>query len=547
MARRSFAVFLCLAGIIFASPYVGSAETRTVCWDPVTEYVDSTPIESSISVTYTVYWSPDPELAAPSLRQIASSLSTTCLSFDPDMQGMARGEMAYLTATATLSTGEESGLASPFPWVVPTLAGLSISGPASLSESGSATYTATAIWSDNTTTAVTPAWSDNSIYASISARGVLTASPVTTNQPVTVTASYTAGGITRTAARAVTIVNGAPTLSSLSLAGPTSLSESSSGTYTATATWSDGTTIAVTPSWSVAPTTYASINTAGVLTTLSVTANQSVTVTASYTAGGITRTAARAVTIVNIAQTLVSLSLAGPTSLSERSSGTYTATATWSDTTTTAVTPAWSVTPATYASINTAGVLTTLAVTGNQPVTVTASYTAGGITRTATRAVTIVNIAPTLMSLSLSGPTSLSESSSGTYTAMATWSDNTTTVVAATWSVAPTTYASFNTAGVLTTLPVTANQSVTVTASYTAGMVVRTATLTVTIVNVAPVPTAHMSMDLSGPVQSASVKSSQPGRDAGTTDAFRNPTWTVTASRSSSSNAPTWAAIHDGS
>jgi len=44
--------------------------------------------------------------------------------------------MAYLTATATLSTGEESGLASPFPWVVPTLAGLWISGPASLSESG---------------------------------------------------------------------------------------------------------------------------------------------------------------------------------------------------------------------------------------------------------------------------------------------------------------------------------------------------------------------------------------------------------------------------
>jgi len=43
LARRSFAVFLCLAGIIFASPYVGSAETRTVCWDPVTEYADSTP------------------------------------------------------------------------------------------------------------------------------------------------------------------------------------------------------------------------------------------------------------------------------------------------------------------------------------------------------------------------------------------------------------------------------------------------------------------------------------------------------------------------
>jgi len=88
---------------------------------------------------------------------------------------------------------------------------------------------------------------------------------------------------------------------------------------------------------------------------------------------------------------------------------------------------------------------------------------------------------------------------------------------------------------------------VTVTASYAAGMIFRTAALTVTIVNAAPVPTAHMTLHLSGPVQSASVKSSQPGRDAGTTDAFRNPTRTVAVNRSSSPNAPTWAAIHDGS
>jgi len=67
---------------------------------------------------------------------------------------------------------------------------------------------------------VTPAWSENSSFASISTRGALTASPVTTNQPVTVTASYIAGGITQTATRAVTIVNVAQALSSLSVSGP---------------------------------------------------------------------------------------------------------------------------------------------------------------------------------------------------------------------------------------------------------------------------------------------------------------------------------------
>ena len=301
MTKKPFAVFLCVVATILAIPCAGNAETRTVCWDPVTEYLDNTPIESWVTVTYTIYWSSDPEVPTASLRQIASAVSTTCLSFDPDTQGMTRGETTYLTATATLSTGEESGLASPCPWVVPTLTGLSISGSASVNEKSGGTYTATATWSDNTTTAVTPTWGENSAYASISSAGVLTTLAVAANQPVTVTASYTAGGITRTAAKAVTIVNVAPTLSSLSLAGPASVNEKSSGTYTATAAWSDYTRTAVTPTWSVAPSTYASISTAGVLTTLAVAANQSVTVTASYTAGGITRTATRVVTIVNVA------------------------------------------------------------------------------------------------------------------------------------------------------------------------------------------------------------------------------------------------------
>jgi hypothetical protein len=51
------------------------------------------------------------------------------------------------------------------------------------------------------------------------------------------------------------------------------------------------------------------------------------------------------------------------------------------------------VSPTTYASISSSGVLTTLAVTSNQTATVTASYTSGGVTKTATQSVTIVNVA----------------------------------------------------------------------------------------------------------------------------------------------------------
>ncbi|HUV36056.1 MAG TPA: hypothetical protein VMX58_03860 [Patescibacteria group bacterium] len=184
-------------------------------------------------------------------------------------------------------------------------------------------------------------------------------------------------------------------LSSIAVSGPSSVNEGGTGTYTATAAWSDGTNTSVTPAWSVSPATYASISQGGVLTTLAVTANQTATVTASYTSGGVTRTATRSVTIVNVSATLSSIAVSGPSSVNEGGTGTYTATAAWSDGTNTSVTPAWSVSPATYASISQGGVLTTLAVTANQTATVTASYSSGGVTRTATRSVTIVNVSAT--------------------------------------------------------------------------------------------------------------------------------------------------------
>ena len=88
-----------------------------------------------------------------------------------------------------------------------TLSSLTISGPASLDENASATFAATATWSDGSTSAASAAWSENSAYATISTNGVLTASAVTSNQTVTVTASYTSGGVTKTTAKSVSIID----------------------------------------------------------------------------------------------------------------------------------------------------------------------------------------------------------------------------------------------------------------------------------------------------------------------------------------------------
>ena len=184
-------------------------------WDPVTSYTDGTPIEAGKTVTYSAYWTTDSGLG--SLRTFGSSLATTSTTFDPDIQGMPRGGTVYFTVKAVLNTGEESALSPAYAWVVPrprlasapvtappgVLTGIAVSGPSSVNEGGTGTYTATGTWDNGTTAAISPTWSESSIVRDDRRGGVLTAAAVTSNQPVTVTASY--GG--RTGAMSVTIVD----------------------------------------------------------------------------------------------------------------------------------------------------------------------------------------------------------------------------------------------------------------------------------------------------------------------------------------------------
>ena len=290
------AKYLLWVGILAALVSPAFAETRTISWDPVVTYTDSTPIETGITVLYTAYWATDSGLG--SLHAIGTSIATTSATFDPDVQGMTRGGTVYFTAKAVLSTGEQSALSPAFGWVVPSatpapavLSSVAVSGPSSVNEGATGTYTATATWDNGTTAAVIPAWSENSSYATISAGGLLTASAVTSNQAVTVTATY--GG--KTVTKGVTIVDVPAALSSVAVSGPSSVNESATGTYTATATWDNGTKSAVTPTWNE-NSSYATISAGGLLTASAVTSNQTVTVTATY--GG--KTATMSVTIVDV-------------------------------------------------------------------------------------------------------------------------------------------------------------------------------------------------------------------------------------------------------
>lgn len=106
------------------------------------------------------------------------------------------------TITAVLRTSP------PPPPPAATLTGLSINGPTSIAEYGTATYTATATWSNKSPSTVTPTWSVDSRIASISPFGVFSGQGgIASDQAVTITATYSYGEITQTATKGVTVTN----------------------------------------------------------------------------------------------------------------------------------------------------------------------------------------------------------------------------------------------------------------------------------------------------------------------------------------------------
>ncbi len=213
MMMRKVASCISAAVFLFAICGVAHAENRTLSWSPVTQYTDNAIIDAGAGETYTAYWTTDAGLDTVSLRQVASGLSQTSTVFDPSVQGMTRGATVYFTIKVVLGSGMESALSPAYAWVVPqlasppTLSALSIAGPASVNEGSTGAYTATATWSDGTTTSVVPAWSVTTAYATIAASGVLTAAQVAATQSVTVSGSYASGGVTQAASQSVTVVN----------------------------------------------------------------------------------------------------------------------------------------------------------------------------------------------------------------------------------------------------------------------------------------------------------------------------------------------------
>jgi len=125
------------------------------------------------------------------------------------LHGLSDTKTTYLVLTAYDSEDNESAYSNEVSYqpTTPILSSLSISGNDYVSENNSAAFVATATFSDDTTQTVTgnATWIENTIYTNINSSGVLTTSEVTTDTSVTIQASYSAGGVTKTSTKVVTI------------------------------------------------------------------------------------------------------------------------------------------------------------------------------------------------------------------------------------------------------------------------------------------------------------------------------------------------------
>lgn len=117
-------------------------------------------------------------------------------------------QLAILTATYTLNgVTQVATIPVTIKDVGKALVSLQIDGPATVVENSQASFTARALYDDGSSSVVSPAWAENSVFATVSASGIITAGAVVKDQGFVLSASYGADGVTRYAKRSLTLLD----------------------------------------------------------------------------------------------------------------------------------------------------------------------------------------------------------------------------------------------------------------------------------------------------------------------------------------------------
>lgn len=416
---------------------------------------------------------------------------------------------------------------------------IEITGANSVNEGTISAFAAMVTYTDDTlldkTNEVTWTLSDTT-HASIAANGNLTVSQITGgNKTTTLEVTFTENGVTRTATKTVTLVDATVYPQSAAIIGADTFNEGDAAVqYILRVTKTDASTEDVTVNtWQTSNVNAGTLLNDGTFTpAASVTgADLTTTITATYTLDGVTVTGTLNVSVKDATVYPQSARIIGADTIDENSSAVYELEVTFTDDTLQIIpVNSWNLTDSTYASIDSAGEVTTLSVTGNQTIEVNADYTSNGVTRSASKTVTVVDTTVYVESLTIGGPAEVTEGSSVNFTATAVYTDASSQPVTAQWSVSPTTYGNIDSSGSFTTAgSIVGDHTVTVTASYTENgvTVTKDATLTVKDAQLYPVSISILAPTSLNEGQTSALQCRVTYNDASTQIASSGVTWSV--------------------
>ena len=272
-------------------------------------------------------------------------------------------------------------------------------------------------------------------------------------------------------------------------ASTTSLKVGATATVMARATYSDGKSAVITPTWESNAPGVATISTAGpVDNTGTVTAVAEGTTTITGTFGGQSGTVSITVTTPTRAATVTGISVsASATSLDVGQTTTVTATAAYSDGTSATVSPTWSSNKPGVATVSSSGTVTAVAA-GSATITGTFSGQSGTVS------ITVTTLTATVTGVSVSASaTSLEVGATASVTAMVTYSDGTSAAVTPTWTSSNTSVATASSSGTVTAV---AAGTATITGTFDG----QSDSVDITVAGIAPLGTVEVLYNSGTPI-----------------------------------------------
>ena len=304
-----------------------------------------------------------------------------------------------------------------------------------------------------------------------STSGVISGTPkVSGNFPVQLLASNAAGQSNATLAIKITApVSNAAKPTALGLVGPSSIQSGGRSAIVASARYSDNSIRVVYPSWISSDRTAATVGTDNVLAAGTVLVNTPVTLTATWTENGAVVQASLKVSVVNSVAALSSLKLSGVAKVQPGGKIRLTTTALYADGSTRTVAPSsYSLSDNTLGSVNAKGELTVASANLARTLVVSASYTEGSATKSASLTVAITPGDASLLRLSLVGTRgAIGSGKTMNLGAEAIYDDESRKLVVPTWSSKGD--CTISPQGLFTAKTVTINTTCALTASYTEG------------------------------------------------------------------------------